>query len=506
MRKIHEFAMNWFDIFRNNNTTDMEIVENQSFADDCFSFEFKMDCGEAITNAFPEKNVFNDWQELDKVIDSIDDVQLIGSAIFSKWRYFNHWAGAGESITDAANRAWFITALGRLGRLTAESEEEGFLFSGKVRKMKLVSNCLGYGPCPEATDEVEQHLTITADGRVYYSDYCFGDGEKYNQVEKKNYKIDVAKAGQLLSLLENYFSNEFDAAFATDVGSWELVLTNTDDKEFLFRGSLCPIVDELIGISEEFRTVMEMPELLMFDGQESPDQIEALKIDYHRVTKIKPRVLPEDASYEYVTWDYSESILIDRATETLTHIQNVGSGCKIKREYEIEGGISSLLETLEEDGLFEYIEGNDEDALFNPLETKDYVIEVQYQRAGKRILTGTFDKNGLPSDFDEVADSIRDFMLFYGIGEILEPSVYGKRIRKKDELIFCNVEFGSGKTYCYLTDDDKMEPGDTVIVPVGADNKEVLVEIDSIEYHTAEDAPYPVDKIKHIIRRYENDE
>ena len=43
MRKIHEFAMNWFDIFRNNNTTDMEIVENQSFADDCFSFEFKMD-------------------------------------------------------------------------------------------------------------------------------------------------------------------------------------------------------------------------------------------------------------------------------------------------------------------------------------------------------------------------------------------------------------------------------------------------------------------------------
>lgn len=156
--------------------------------------------------------------------------------------------------------------------------------------------------------------------------------------------------------------------------------------------------------------------------------------------------------------------------------------------------------------MFEYIEGNDEDALFNPLETKDYVIEVQYQRAGKRILTGTFDKNGLPSDFDEVADSIRDFMLFYGIGEILEPSVYGKRIRKKDELIFCNVEFGSGKIYCYLTDDDKMEPGDTIIVPVGADNKEVLVEIDSIEYHTAEDAPYPVDKIKHIIRRYENDE
>ena len=83
MSKIHDFAMKWFDIFRNKNTTDMEIVENQSFADDCFSFEFKMDCGEAITNAFPEKNVFNDWKELDKVIDSIDDVQLIGLAIFS---------------------------------------------------------------------------------------------------------------------------------------------------------------------------------------------------------------------------------------------------------------------------------------------------------------------------------------------------------------------------------------------------------------------------------------
>lgn len=506
MSKIHDFSMKWFDAFRNNNTKDMDIVDDQSFADDCFSFEFKMDCGEAIIKAFPDNNVFNDWQELDKVIDTIDDVQLLGSAIFSKWRYFNHWAGPGESITDAANRAWFITALGRLERIAAESEDEGFLFSGRIRKMRFVANCLGYGPCPEESDEVEQHLTIISDGRIYYSNYCFGDGSKYRKIDSKNYKINVATAIKMLSLLEEYFSNEFEAAFATDVGSWELVLTNADGKEFLFRGSLCPIVDKLIDISEEYRTLLEMPSLYMFDGQESPDQIESLKINYHRVTKIEPGALPEDATYEYVTWDYSESIVIDRATETLTHIQNVGSGCKIKREYEIEGGISSLLEGMEEEELFTFTEGNDDDALFNPLETKDYEIEIQYKRAGRKVLTGTFDKNGLPYDFAEVADSIREFMLFYGIGEILDPAVYGKRIRKKDELIFCYVEFDSEKTYCYLTDDDKIEAGDSVIVPVGLNNKEVVVEVDRVEYHTAEDAPYPIDKIKRVIRRCEDEE
>lgn len=121
------------------------------------------------------------------------------------------------------------------------------------------------------------------------------------------------------------------------------------------------------------------------------------------------------------------------------------------------------------------------------------------------VLTGTFDKNGLPDDFSDFADTIFDFMRFYGMGEILDPSVHGKSLRKQTDFIFCNVQFDEyGKTYCYLTDDDTLNVGDRVVVPVGQENHESFAQIESIEYHSAEEAPFPLEKTKKVIRRAED--
>lgn len=49
--------------------------------------------------------------------------------------------------------------------------------------------------------------------------------------------------------------------------------------------------------------------------------------------------MSEGATWECVAWDYTEQLIIDRETETLEHIQNIGTGCKVSRKYEIEGGI-----------------------------------------------------------------------------------------------------------------------------------------------------------------------
>ena len=51
-----------------------------------------------------------------------------------------------------------------------------------------------------------------------------------------------------------------------------------------------------------------------------------------------------------------------------------------------------------------------------------------------------------------------DFIRFYGLGEILDSSVYGKAKRRKSEYIFCSVTFDEGyKSYYYLTNDDSIE-------------------------------------------------
>jgi len=119
---IHTFAVKWFDVFRNTKAV-IEDVETTAFSDECFALGFEMDCGKSFENAYPEVKAFADYRELDKIVDGITDIPLLGAAIFSKWRYFTHWGGPGEDILSFENRSWFITALGRLERLASDNEE-----------------------------------------------------------------------------------------------------------------------------------------------------------------------------------------------------------------------------------------------------------------------------------------------------------------------------------------------------------------------------------------------
>jgi hypothetical protein len=386
--------------------------------------------------------------------------------------------------------------------------ENKSIFCGMAKKVQIVSNNICYGLFPQPDDEVEQHLSITADGRVFFSSYAYGNGDKYIKSRSRNFKIDAEKAAYILNMVGSYFSDEYDISFVTDVGDWEMTLTNDENAVYHFRGSLCSgCTDELDNISNIIRITLDMPELLVFDGCSNADRIERIAVNYHRVTKIKPGVLPEGATWEYTTWDYSEQLIIDRKAETLEHIQNIGSGCQVSRKYHIEDGITSLLDDFDADVFFAHTEGNPPDVIHNPLETKDYRITIDYLYGEQKVLTGSFDKNGLPDDFSAFAETVFNFMRFYGMGEILDPSVHDKALRKQSDLIFCNVQFDEyGKTYCYLTDDDTLDAEDYVVVPVGKDNHESIAKIESIEYHPAEEAPFPIDRIKKIIRKADRTE
>lgn len=161
---------------------------------------------------------------------------------------------------------------------------------------------------------------------------------------------------------------------------------------YKFRGSLYAEFDyEDTDLSELVRDTVGMDDLYVFDGNCKPDMINKITLDYHRVTKIKPGQKPEDADWEFVTWDYTEHLIIDRATKTLEHIQNIGTGCKVSRKYEIEGGIESLLENFDAEDLFAHIEGNPDDVIDTPNETKDYTITIEYKKNLRRTITGSYD-------------------------------------------------------------------------------------------------------------------
>ena len=79
-----------------------------------------MDCGESFCEKYPD--ALGNPEELAKIIDSVTDSKLLGSAIHSEWRYINHWAYGGEN--DPKTREWFVIALRRLAEISSEKRDK----------------------------------------------------------------------------------------------------------------------------------------------------------------------------------------------------------------------------------------------------------------------------------------------------------------------------------------------------------------------------------------------
>jgi len=117
-KQVHEFALRWADKFRDQKIHYMELVDHH-MADDCALLGFKMDCGQAFAERYGQ--AASNYEELDKIIHEVTDIDLLGSAVYSRWRYFNHWAYSGAEILEFENRSWFLLALERLAVLTDDT-------------------------------------------------------------------------------------------------------------------------------------------------------------------------------------------------------------------------------------------------------------------------------------------------------------------------------------------------------------------------------------------------
>ena len=65
---------------------------------------------------------------------------------------------------------------------------------------------------------------------------------------------------------------------------------------------------------------------------------------------------------------------------------------------------------------------------------------------------------------------------------------------------FCSVVFNEGgKSYYYLSDEDDVRCGDTVVVFVGKDEIEKTARVVKVEKFKGKNAPIPVDSLKYIV-------
>ena len=499
-KDIYAFAKYYFNLYRNPKATNFQVEEG--FADKCFSLGFQMDSGNSFCEKYP--HAFNDAEELDKIIEEIDDPQFLGTAIFSKWRYITHWSYCSHPL-DPEYRPWFICAFGRLMAITAEDNAPPFVFFGNVKKVKIHSNNVCFGYCPKKGDEVEQHLTITEDGRIWLTRYAINEDlnfADYEKTEQKQFKIEPDKTKMLLSKFTKYFRDEYEINFATDVGSFEMWIDDDEGKKAYFVG---PLISEFVvdgvDLSQLVRDTLNDQTLFVFDDN-NYEKIKRITIDY-RFTSV---IIPADESAD-ITWEYKDHLVIDRQTETIEDTLQLAEQCDVTRKYHVADGISSFLDDLDIETLFTEFNEPEADILPSSEGTAEYEVKVEFYRQEPRIISGKYDKQGLPKDWPEFIESLYAFISFYGFGEMFDKKQYEKTYRKKNDYIFLSVKFGDyGKPYYYLTDDDSIQTGEQVVVPVGDEGAERIVRVSKKQYFQADNVPMSLEKVKSIIGRFTRSE
>ena len=410
LREVHAFASKWLSKFCKINVDYKELVDHM-FADDCELLGFKMDSG----NAFKEKygHAVYDYLALNSVIDEIVDIPLLGSAIYSRWRYFNHWAYDAESILEPDNLRWFIVALSRLEFLSSIK-----FFEGSLKKIKIESNPCIRDICDKKELETTQRLTINDLGRVWFSAYIFKEGKNVKN-RSENFTIDIDEARELLAVIEKAFLEGVHEYMICDVGTCHIELTNYEDEVFEYDIPMCyDISYNGIDVSSAIRHTLNMPDLYAFDGMAQFNVIDSIYISVKNSVDDENFFMPEDSVYY-------EEICIDRRNESITCTRSSFNGVKAEEKYIIPGGIQLFFDMLDGETLFKTFSGQREESEEHRI-IPTYEIIINYPKKETYLIGGKFVKEDLPDDFPRIVEMIKNLISKCGINNsvVLNPDYY----------------------------------------------------------------------------------
>lgn len=115
---IHHFAMEYFHLYANPNIKENRLKSD--FAERCADLGFKNDNGKSFIEKYSEE-AFHKSESLKLIIETVDDVDLLGSTILSHWYYVTSIPYI--SLISQGNRIWFLLAFSRLGRITDKAQD-----------------------------------------------------------------------------------------------------------------------------------------------------------------------------------------------------------------------------------------------------------------------------------------------------------------------------------------------------------------------------------------------
>ena len=393
-------------------------------------------------------------------------------------------------------------------------------FRGKVKTLHLVSE-----PCDELINvegETRQYLYLRGKGEIRF----LGDSDiDCRTVRSESKCVSKVEEKRLMKAVAASFDKNHYSQLITYCGprgNWELTLTNTKGETYRYKREL--IADfhnqktNLFVLSDKMRKLFLIANLYVFDGNSRHSRYSRLR-DIRKVTveRRKPGWIKVFAAGDGVepftdskTWIDREKLVLNLDRKTILVSRDSYLMGKLTKKYKFgnteENFAEDFYAKFDTSDLFP--DTGDDLSQDNPEETSrkrglSYKIMIDYRNGPSRILKGRFDKVGLPTDFGIFMKAVREKLRgFSEASEIMNPDFYERPRYGEEEYIFCSVIFSKGgKKYYYLTDDETIDVDDTVLVPVGPENRAAPAVVVDIEYFMGEEAPYPIEKIKKIIRK-----
>lgn len=435
-------------------------------------------------------------------INRIDDADVLGSALYSKWRYLTH-VTMGDTGHAWENALWFVIVLLRLSQLTAGKDDfRPRLRRHRVRKIQLVSRA-GGPHRQEPEDKAKERLILWEDGWVQRTIYHFA--RKGNRDKKQSEAVFRLKAEDarvifqwftLLARGDSFWKKSMIRVL--DGNSWDLRMWSRNGTSDRYEGCDAVRIGPL-DLSGILRTRLHMPDAWMFDEKDGTREIVRITMECIRERGEGPFSFLDRMDRQ------RECFVLDGASDDLVYWKETRGGRAMER-CTLHGGVARFLASFDGHQLF----AAEENQLVTILKKEkpaagigqySYSLRVAYRGAPEQVLSGAFEADELPPDWDDFVKKVHAFYREHLIcGTVLDPRRYLWRPRRPGEQIYCHVAFeAGGKTYCYRTEDESIRPGDRVLVPAGPENETKAVTVVRVEYVRPEDAPYPPAKTKSIL-------
>lgn len=385
-------------------------------------------------------------------------------------------------------------------RMAAILKRAAFLFSqnlipfrGTLQTMRLISRKEFTAPWEDSYQE----LLLSHDGQgTFRASTSDIQGSISSFRREQSISLPASAAQEILNELTEVFSGDWAAEYISDEGFWELELTDTQGKAYIFSDTLYGDDETLIRISNLLRDRLGNGELVAFDGYRQPE---------HTVCKITLERKADLEKSHATTGLPCEKLTLDRACGSIEWRKQTAYGDSCCR-YTSVSEVGALLDLLSYPEIFRQPLPPVEEFL-DVCTVPFYALRVEYSDGMSQILQGHYDKSELPGFFPDIMLRIHLLLHRLEYGCVLDPKEYKMERLRKGNLIYCSVAFEhTDKTYYYRTQDASLHKGDLVIVPAGRNNRETLAKIVNIEHFAPEDVPFPIQQTKCILRRYASEE